>query len=228
MGGVVPYLDGGTGLHGGWRLCIDGLGQLVTLFSAPNAFGTYDNAGSIMSIDETLMCSFQILKPSEKKAKYQYQGINRPKLRPKVNVSELHMLTDTLDELLKQTEETKFNKGLKEILRIKSSDSFKILFDEFSSTSDMEKDIALMIINQICQTEELKQEIQKQTHVRLESFESLEAVILYIDALLMSGAHEEAKTMLFVMGNTSAGKSSMIRTLKEYTKTKVSRAPYIL
>merc|ERR1712227_500749 len=52
--------------------------QLVTLFSAPNYCGEFDNAGGMMSVDETLMCSFQILKPSEKKAKYQYQGINRP------------------------------------------------------------------------------------------------------------------------------------------------------
>ena len=38
--------------------------QLVTLFSAPNFCGKYDNAAAVMSIDETLMCSFQILKPS--------------------------------------------------------------------------------------------------------------------------------------------------------------------
>ena len=72
--------------------------QLVTLFSAPNYCGEFDNAGGMMSVDETLMCSFQvrntekllyfemkfhndrlspqILKPSEKKAKYQYQGLN--------------------------------------------------------------------------------------------------------------------------------------------------------
>lgn len=69
--------------------------QLVTLFSAPNYCGEFDNAGGMMSVDETLMCSFQvsarygkvihvwsvvfsfqILKPSEKKAKYQYQGAN--------------------------------------------------------------------------------------------------------------------------------------------------------
>lgn len=51
--------------------------QLVTLFSAPNYCGEFDNAGGMMSVDETLMCSFQILKPSEKKAKYQYQGLNQ-------------------------------------------------------------------------------------------------------------------------------------------------------
>ena len=41
--------------------------QLVTLFSAPNYCGEFDNAGAMMSVDETLMCSFQILKPVEKK-----------------------------------------------------------------------------------------------------------------------------------------------------------------
>jgi len=43
--------------------------QLVTLFSAPNYCGEFDNAGGMMSVDEMLLCSFQILKPSEKKAK---------------------------------------------------------------------------------------------------------------------------------------------------------------
>uniref|UniRef100_A0A8I4A084 Serine/threonine-protein phosphatase n=1 Tax=Callithrix jacchus TaxID=9483 RepID=A0A8I4A084_CALJA len=40
--------------------------QLVTLFSAPNC-GEFDNAGAMMSVNETLMCSFQILKSAEKK-----------------------------------------------------------------------------------------------------------------------------------------------------------------
>lgn len=61
--------------------------QLVTLFSAPNYCGEFDNAGAMMSVDESLLCSFQvsfifpcltvtisnkcqILKPAEKKQKY--------------------------------------------------------------------------------------------------------------------------------------------------------------
>ncbi|XP_064945023.1 serine/threonine-protein phosphatase PP1 isozyme 3-like [Musa acuminata AAA Group] len=44
--------------------------QLVTIFSAPNYCGEFDNAGAMMSVDETLMCSFQILKPAEKKSKF--------------------------------------------------------------------------------------------------------------------------------------------------------------
>ncbi len=43
--------------------------MLVTLFSAPNYCGEFDNAGSMMSVDESLMCSFQILKPADKKGK---------------------------------------------------------------------------------------------------------------------------------------------------------------
>lgn len=34
--------------------------HLVTLFSAPNYCGEFDNAGAMMSVDETLLCSFQV------------------------------------------------------------------------------------------------------------------------------------------------------------------------
>lgn len=37
---------------------------LVTVFSAPNYTGEFDNNGSVMYADVELMCSFQILKPS--------------------------------------------------------------------------------------------------------------------------------------------------------------------
>lgn len=46
--------------------------QLVTIFSAPNYCGEFDNAGAVMSVDDTLMCSFQILKPAEKAKKFLY------------------------------------------------------------------------------------------------------------------------------------------------------------
>ncbi|KAG5551365.1 hypothetical protein RHGRI_009694 [Rhododendron griersonianum] len=44
--------------------------QLVTVFSAPNYCGELDHAGALISVDENLMCSFQILKPAEKKSKF--------------------------------------------------------------------------------------------------------------------------------------------------------------
>ena len=40
--------------------------QLVTIFSAPNYCGEFENSASIMVIDDNLMCSFMILKPANK------------------------------------------------------------------------------------------------------------------------------------------------------------------
>ena len=34
--------------------------KLVTLFSAPNYCGEFDNAGAMVSVDESLLCSFQV------------------------------------------------------------------------------------------------------------------------------------------------------------------------
>jgi len=43
--------------------------KLVTVFSAPNYCGEFDNAGGMMTVSEDLLCSFQILRPSESKRK---------------------------------------------------------------------------------------------------------------------------------------------------------------
>ncbi|CAG9864439.1 unnamed protein product [Phyllotreta striolata] len=37
--------------------------KLITIFSAPNYCGTFDNAGALMSINEDLVCRFHILEP---------------------------------------------------------------------------------------------------------------------------------------------------------------------
>lgn len=60
-----------------WQVVEDGYEffaerQLVTIFSAPNYCGEFDNAGAMMSVDDTLMCSFQILKPADKKLKFNF------------------------------------------------------------------------------------------------------------------------------------------------------------
>jgi len=41
--------------------------RLVTIFSAPNYCGEFDNAGGMMIVDPDLMCSFRILRPESKK-----------------------------------------------------------------------------------------------------------------------------------------------------------------
>ena len=37
--------------------------QIVTLFSAPNYCGEFDNAGAMMIVNRNLKCSFQIIRP---------------------------------------------------------------------------------------------------------------------------------------------------------------------
>ncbi|EDW00878.1 serine/threonine-protein phosphatase alpha-3 isoform [Drosophila grimshawi] len=41
--------------------------QLVTIFSAPNYCGLYDNAGASMGVDKDLVISFDILRPTDKR-----------------------------------------------------------------------------------------------------------------------------------------------------------------
>uniref|UniRef100_A0AC34FZA4 Serine/threonine specific protein phosphatases domain-containing protein n=1 Tax=Panagrolaimus sp. ES5 TaxID=591445 RepID=A0AC34FZA4_9BILA len=49
--------------------------QLVTLFSAPNYCGEFDNAGAVMNVDRNLLCSFQILKPQALKDRRSATGV---------------------------------------------------------------------------------------------------------------------------------------------------------
>ena len=53
--------------------------QLVTLFSMSSYGREFDNAGAMMSVDATLMCSFQILKPAEKKKPNATRPITPPR-----------------------------------------------------------------------------------------------------------------------------------------------------
>lgn len=38
--------------------------RLVTVFSAPNYCGSFDNLGAVMTVDDNLMCRFQLLTPA--------------------------------------------------------------------------------------------------------------------------------------------------------------------
>ncbi|KAI5326374.1 hypothetical protein L3X38_035448 [Prunus dulcis] len=58
--------------------------RLVTIFSAPNYGGEFDNAGALLSVDEGLVCSFEILKPVDNKASP--SGSNSSKLNLKKGI----------------------------------------------------------------------------------------------------------------------------------------------
>ncbi|ORE11056.1 serine/threonine-protein phosphatase PP-Z1 [Rhizopus microsporus var. microsporus] len=54
---------------------------LVTVFSAPNYCGEFDNFGAIMSINEELLCSFELLTPLEHPSAAKIQEAQRNKGR---------------------------------------------------------------------------------------------------------------------------------------------------
>lgn len=53
--------------------------KVLTLFSAPNYCGEFDNAGAMMIVDEALKCSFKILRPAVHKSKFPEQYPNYTK-----------------------------------------------------------------------------------------------------------------------------------------------------
>ena len=52
--------------------------ELVTIFSAPNYCGEFDNAAAMMTVDESLMCSFQILKPADWRSRRRQRVVRTP------------------------------------------------------------------------------------------------------------------------------------------------------
>ena len=60
--------------------------------------------------------------------------------------------------------------------------------------------------------------LQKHTELKLDDFKTMDDVYRYVDAIVTSGSSEEAKGCVFVLGNTSVGKSSLIQTLRKYCK----------
>jgi hypothetical protein len=48
--------------------------QLVTIFSAPNYCGEFDNAGAILVVKEDLVCSFKVMRPNSHRAKLEEEA----------------------------------------------------------------------------------------------------------------------------------------------------------
>jgi len=60
--------------------------RLVTIFSAPNYGGEFDNAGALLSVDDSLVCSFEILKPADRASGSSSSKMNFKKVNFKISV----------------------------------------------------------------------------------------------------------------------------------------------
>jgi serine/threonine-protein phosphatase PP1 catalytic subunit len=57
----------------------------VTIFSAPNYCGMFENWAAVLNVNEDLICSFHVIKPEEKKGKGGQEAKKRPKTPKYVN-----------------------------------------------------------------------------------------------------------------------------------------------
>jgi hypothetical protein len=48
--------------------------QLVTIFSAPNYCGEFDNAGALLCVREDLVCSFKVMRPLSHRARLEEEA----------------------------------------------------------------------------------------------------------------------------------------------------------
>ena len=87
--------------------------RLVTVFSAPNYCGQFDNAGAMMSVDENLMCGFKILKPknigSRVMSKLYMRSLTPPRKRAKEK-KEVEEITEEVKKVeIKETDKKSEN-----------------------------------------------------------------------------------------------------------------------
>ena len=82
-----------------------------------------------------------------------------------------------------------------------------------------------MILHQLLRgNRRLQDQVREHTEVSLDSFKSMEAALVWVNDIVKTGAVQERKTTVCLMGNTSAGKSSLVRTLENYCRDKSVKA----
>ena len=130
---------------------------------------------------------------------------------------DIQELASQLDMSLKDTQLN--TKGLKDLLEFKNVKSFTEFFLVVKDSKEL--DMAFVFLYQLVKgNETLQAMIQEQTEVKLDGFKSIEDAFVFVDDIVKTGASQERKTTVCVMGNTSAGKSSLVRTLERYCKDK--------
>ena len=136
----------------------------------------------------------------------------------------LPLLARELDNFLKESDN---NVGFSDMLKIKEVKSFEELFEIVKSGK--ERDVALVILYQLLRgNRSLQDKVQEHTAVILDGFKSMEAALVWVDDIVKTGAVQERRTTVCVMGNTSAGKSSLVRTLESYCKDRGSKPKAVL
>ena len=92
-----------------------------------------------------------------------------------------------------------------------SAESIEELMDGLEG---IERIITLMLIS-LC-FKNLRQECQSLCEIPLSTFESISKIHEYTEAIIKFGTTKDLVGRMFVLGNSTAGKTSLIHTLKSY------------
>ena len=130
------------------------------------------------------------------------------------------LLASLLDDHLSKNPESG---GLKEMLLYRKATKFQEFLPKLKTSA--EKDIALVLLYQMTDSREIQQEVQRHTELNMQDFKTPRAAFQFVDAVIESGAFTEAKTTVCVLGNTNAGKSSLVRTLRDFCSNTRKKKP---
>ncbi|KAF2755159.1 serine/threonine protein phosphatase [Pseudovirgaria hyperparasitica] len=89
---------------------------LVTVFSAPNYCGEFDNWGAVMSVSGELLCSFELLKPLDSSALKSHIKKGRNKRQSMLNSPVRTKSAETVDSVLDSTSH-EFNFEQRDLVR---------------------------------------------------------------------------------------------------------------
>ena len=140
----------------------------------------------------------------------------KDKLENKENITE-SKAKQSLDTMIESISSPWLNELVKLICEALACDTIDSLLSAEQIPSEV-KDVVLIMLYATCERDYIKEAIAKQTSgsVPVENFTSHESVAVYLEALISSGTEGQAKSMLYIVGNTGIGKTSLMRTMKKF------------
>ena len=91
------------------------------------------------------------------------------------------------------------------------------LHDAFANLSELVQDISMIVLQQMFP--ELSETFQSISSIPLDRFTGMDDALKFVDATIRSGvASQVEKAVLFTMGNSGVGKTSLVNTLMSYVE----------
>ena len=134
-------------------------------------------------------------------------------------------ILDEIDDMIAKSNVDKRESKMCQLM----CDKFKAptLAKAFSQFEGIRKEVALMILQQALP--KLTSELRMVSNLKVTNFNNLNKIASYLDALVKTGiAADTQQGIVFLVGNTGVGKSSLANTLKAYIEAPSQKPTSIL